>query len=66
MIRDVKTLFSLNREEIMGRSQTVISSEIKFSKSVGCFTVQGVAMFSSVLKSIREAMIVFVRSGRPI
>jgi len=39
-------MFSLTREEIMGISQIVISSEIKFSKSVRCFTEQGVAMFT--------------------
>ena len=31
-------MFSLTREEIMGMSQIVTSSEIKFSKSVRCFT----------------------------
>ena len=34
-------------------SQIVTSSEIKFSKSVRCFTEQGVAMLSSVLRSKR-------------
>jgi uncharacterized protein Yka (UPF0111/DUF47 family) len=37
----------------MGISQIVISSGIKFSKSVRCFTEQGVAMLSSVLRSKR-------------
>jgi hypothetical protein len=46
-------MFSLTREEIMRISQIVTSSEIKFSKSVRCFTEQGVAMLSSVLKSKR-------------
>ena len=46
-------MFSLTREEIMRISQIVISSEIKFSKSVRCFTEQGVAMLSSVLRSKR-------------
>ena len=41
------------REEIMRISQIVTSSEIKFSKSVRCFTEQGVAMLSSVLRSKR-------------
>ena len=41
-------MFSLTREEIMRISQIVISSEIKFSKSVRCFTEQGVAMFNSL------------------
>ncbi len=31
-------MFSLTREEIMGISQIVTSSEIKFSKSARCFT----------------------------
>jgi hypothetical protein len=44
-------MFSLTREEIMRISQIVTSSEIKFSKSVRCFTEQGVAMLSSVLRS---------------
>ena len=34
-------MFSLTREEIMRISQIVTSSEIKFSKSVRCFTVPG-------------------------
>jgi ORF6N domain len=46
-------MFSLTREEIMRISQIVTSSEIKFSKSVRCFTEQGVAMLSSVLRSKR-------------
>ena len=46
-------MFSLTREEIMRISQIVISSEIKFSKNVRCFTEQGVAMLSSVLRSKR-------------
>jgi hypothetical protein len=46
-------MFSLTREEIMRISQIVISSEIKFSRSVRCFTEQGVAMLSSVLRSKR-------------
>jgi hypothetical protein len=46
-------MFSLKREEIMRISQIVISSEIKFSKSVRCFTEQGVAMLSSVLRGER-------------
>ena len=44
---------SLTREEIMRISQIVTSSKIKFSKSVRCFTEQGVAMLSSVLRSKR-------------
>jgi hypothetical protein len=50
-------MFSLNRDEIMGISQIVISSEIKFSKSVRCFTEQGVAMLSSVLRSKRAIQV---------
>jgi len=60
-------MFELTREEIMRISQTVISSEIKYSKRVHAFTEQGVAMLSSVLKSERAIevnsaiMRVFVR-----
>ncbi len=50
-------MFSLARREIMGISQIVISSEIKFSKSVRCFTEQGVAMLSSVLRSKRAVQV---------
>ena len=46
-------MFSLTREEIGRISQTVTSSEIKYSKRVHAFTEQGVAMLSSVLKSER-------------
>ncbi len=42
-------MLCLNREEIVGISQIVIS--LKFSKSVYAFTEQGVAMLSSVLNS---------------
>lgn len=60
-------MFGLTREEIMRISQTVISSEIKYSKRVHAFTEQGVAMLSSVLNSERAIevniaiMRVFVR-----
>ena len=50
-------MFSLTREEIMRISQIVTSSKIKFSKSVRCFTEQGVAMLSSVLRSKREDIV---------
>src|SRR5204862_4362514 len=40
-------------EEIMGISQIVTSSNLKFSKRVNVFTEQGVAMLSSVLRSKR-------------
>jgi hypothetical protein len=50
-------MLSLTREEILGISQIVISSEIKFSKSVRCFTEQGVAMLSSVLRSKRAVQV---------
>ena len=46
-------MFTLTREEIQGISQTVISSKIKYAKSVRVFTEQGVAMLSSVLRSNR-------------
>jgi hypothetical protein len=60
-------MFELTREEIMRISQTVISSDIKYSKRVHAFTEQGVAMLSSVLNSERAIevniaiMRVFVR-----
>jgi hypothetical protein len=46
-------MFELRRDEIMGISQIVTSSEIKYSKGVHAFTEQGVAMLSSVLNSDR-------------
>ncbi|MDB6028884.1 MAG: DNA-binding protein [Verrucomicrobiales bacterium] len=60
-------MFVLTREEIGRISQTVTSSDLKFSKSVFAFTEQGVAMLSTVLKSSRaihvniEIMRAFVR-----
>ena len=45
--------FELTRKEIMGISQIVTSSNLKFSKRVTAFTEQGVAMLSSVLRSRR-------------
>jgi hypothetical protein len=46
-------MIELSREEILGISQIVTSSNIKYSKRVRAFTEQGVAMLSSVLKSDR-------------
>lgn len=63
-------MFELTREEIMGISQAVTSSGLKFSKRVTAFTEQGVAMLSSVLRSKRaiavniEIMRTFVRLRR--
>ena len=60
-------MFELTREEILRISQTVTSSNLKFSKRVTAFTEQGVAMLSSVLRSKRamqvniEIMRAFVR-----
>lgn len=60
-------MFELTREEIIGISQIVTSSKVKFSKRVTAFTEQGVAMLSSVLRSKRaisvnvEIMRTFVR-----
>jgi hypothetical protein len=60
-------MFELTREEILGISQVVTSSSLKFSKRVTAFTEQGVAMLSSVLRSKRamaanvEIMRTFVR-----
>lgn len=45
--------FELTRQEILGISQIVTSSTLKFSKRVTAFTEQGVAMLSSVLRSKR-------------
>ncbi len=50
-------MFTLTREEIQGISQTVISSKIKYAKSVRVFTEQGVAMISSVLRSDRAIQV---------
>ena len=49
--------FELSREEIMGISQFVTSSNLKFSKRVTVFTEQGVAMLSSVLRSKRAVSV---------
>ena len=63
-------MFELTREEILGISQIVTSSNLKFSKRVTAFTEQGVAMLSSVLRSKRavavnvEIMRAFVRLRR--
>ena len=46
-------MFPLTREEIMRISQSVTSSDLKYSKQVCVFTEQGVAMLSSVLHSDR-------------
>ncbi len=47
-------MFELNRQEIRNISQTVICLEtIKHAKNIRCFTEQGVAMLSSVLRSQR-------------
>ncbi len=60
-------MFELTRDEIMGISQIVTSSNVKFSKRVTVFTEQGVAMLSSILRSKQaiavniEIMRVFVR-----
>ena len=60
-------MFELTRDEILGISQFVTSSDLKFSKRVTVFTEQGVAMLSSVVRSKRaiavnvEIMRAFVR-----
>lgn len=46
-------MFELTRDEILGISQIVTSSNVRFSKRVTAFTEQGVAMLSSVLRSSR-------------
>ena len=50
-------MFELTRDEIIGISQIVTSSEVKFSKRVTVFTEQGVAMLSSVLRSKRAILV---------
>jgi hypothetical protein len=50
-------MFELTREEILGISQVVTSSTIKFSKRVTAFTEQGVAMLSGVLRSERAVAV---------
>jgi uncharacterized protein (DUF342 family) len=46
-------MFTLTREEVTRISQSVTSSQVKYSKRVTAFTEQGVAMLSSVLHSER-------------
>jgi hypothetical protein len=43
-------MFSLNRNEIMNLSRSVISSRMKHAPNVFAFTEHGIAMLSSVLK----------------
>lgn len=50
-------MFELTREEIIGISQIVTSSTVKFSKKVTAFTEQGVAMLSGVLRSKRAVLV---------
>ena len=46
-------MFELTRDEIMGISQTVISSNIKYAKRVRAFTEHGAIMAASMLNSTR-------------
>jgi hypothetical protein len=50
-------MFELTREEIIGISQIVTSSKVKFSKKVTAFTEQRVAMLSGVLRSKRAILV---------
>ena len=50
-------MFELTRDEILGISQFVTSSNVIFSKRVTAFTEQGVAMLSSVLRSKRAVLV---------
>ena len=50
-------MFELTRDEIVGISQFVTSSNLKFSKKVTAFSEQGVAMLSSVLRSKRAVAV---------
>jgi hypothetical protein len=50
-------MFELTREEIMRMSQSVTSSDLKFSKRVTVFTQEGVAMLSGVLNSQRAVRV---------
>ena len=50
-------MFELTRKEIMGISQIVTSSTLRFSKRVTVFTEQGVAMLSTVLRSKRAILV---------
>ncbi|HBB67216.1 MAG: DNA-binding protein [Elusimicrobia bacterium GWA2_56_46] len=47
----------LTRDEIRRISQFVISSDLKFSKSVMAFTEEGVAMLSGILRSQRAIQV---------
>ena len=59
----VDFMFRLTREEIIGISQIVTSSTVRFSKRVTAFTEQGIAMLSSVLRS-RQAILVNIEIMR--
>jgi hypothetical protein len=50
-------MFELTRDEILGISQFVTSSTLRFSKRVTAFTEQGVAMLSKVLHSKRAVVV---------
>ncbi len=50
-------MFELTREEIVGISQIVTSSKVKYSKKVTAFNEQGVAMLSGVLRSKRAVFV---------
>lgn len=50
-------MFELTRDEIIGISQFVTSSNLKFSKKVTAFSEQGVAMLSSVMRSKRAVAV---------
>jgi hypothetical protein len=50
-------MFKLTRDEVLRISQIVISSDLKFSKSVYAFTQEGVAMLSGVLRSARAVQV---------
>jgi len=50
-------MFELTRAEIVGISQIVTSSKVKYSKKVTAFTEQGVAMLSGVLRSKRAVFV---------
>ena len=50
-------MFELTREEILGISQIVTSSNLKFSKRVSASTEQGVSMLASILHSKRAILV---------
>jgi hypothetical protein len=50
-------MFNLIHDEVLRISQFVISSDLKFSKSVYAFPQEGIAMLSGVLRSAHDVQV---------